>query len=59
MFKDISELEKLMSDEEKIKARELYEKYFLKPFGDKEKILIISEDDGEDYLREVDVNDFE
>ena len=60
MFRDIKDLKKMMTEEQKKRAKEMYEKYSLNPFGDKkEEILIISEDDGEDYLREVDINDFE
>lgn len=71
-FKHVSELEKMMTKEQKEKAREDFEKYYLIPFGDKEEIFCGPErfrrngcqceeclDDGEKYLKKVDLDRWE
>jgi hypothetical protein len=56
IFKDISELDKLMTPEQKAKAKADFEKYF--PPGTP-VVMCLAEDDGEDYLRLVDVESME
>jgi len=71
VIKHISELEKLMTPEQKKKAKEMYDKYYGIPYGDKKPILCGPEGraqangtldeyykDGEKYLKEVDLKDF-
>jgi len=71
-IKPISELEKLMTPEQKKKAKEMYDKYYGIPYGDKEPILCGPEgraeakgtlkeyyEDGEKYLVEVDLEDWD
>ena len=58
-FMHIDELALLMTEEQKKKARLDYEKYFLEPYGDQEPVWCTSDDDGEDYLRYVDLEDFD
>jgi len=74
IFKDISELEKKMTPEQKKKAKEMYDKYYGIPYGNKEPILCGPEGraqakgpealkayyaDGEKYLVEVDLEDWD
>ena len=73
-IKHISELEKMMSPEAKKRAKEMYDKFYGIPFGHLEPVYCGPEgraqaegpdalkayyEDGEKYLRLVDVNDFD
>jgi hypothetical protein len=61
-FKDINDLKSLMSYEQKIMAQQNYDYYFFKRFGNLEPISPINEqfvDDGEHFLRVIDLNDFD
>lgn len=61
IFRDIDELKELMTEEQKIKAQKAYEEYFLHPYGNKDIVIpmVDEESDGEDYLRYVDLEDFD
>jgi len=73
VIRHISELEEMMTPEQKKKAKEMYDKYYGIPYGDKEPIYCGPEaramakepealkeyyKDGEKYLVEVDLEDF-
>ena len=58
VFKDISELENLMTDEQKQKAKEEFEKYY-KNYCDIDIFYNDSVVDDTDYLQEVDLNLFD
>lgn len=57
-IRNISELESLMNDEQKKRARENFEKFYEKPFGCIPEISLVSEDSEDEFLRYVDINDF-
>lgn len=56
-IKDIKDLDKLMNPKQKKESKENFEKFYLKPFGNSESIILISNDD-EDYLKPVDLDSF-
>lgn len=60
-FRHISELERLMTLEQKERSKQMYEKFYDKPFGKLDAVNCGPNEleDGEEYLKEVDLNDFE
>lgn len=55
-FKNIEDLEKEMTEEQKRKAKENFDKYF--PKGTPE-IMCVSDEDGDQYLKLIDLSNFE
>lgn len=60
-FRHISELEELMSDEQKAESKRMYDKYYGIPFGHLEPVMCgpCGDTNGEEYLVEVDLEDFD
>ena len=60
-FKDIKELDKILTPEQKRKAKKDFKKYYLDPFGKSEPVMCTPEieSNGEEYLVEVNLEDFD
>lgn len=58
IIRNISELEALMTDEQKAESKANYDKFFGIPYGDREPIMCGPHDDGVDYLVKVDLENW-
>lgn len=60
IIRHVSELRKIMTDEQKKEADAMYDKYYGIPFGHLEPVMCTTsaDDDGEDYLQYVDVDNW-